>query len=154
MTQEHCVITATTQSEEETFAWAREFAGSLRRGDVLALHGNLGTGKTVVSRGIARGLGFLGGVHSPSYALVHEYPNEPPIFHLDLYRLGPHADLHEIGVEHYAFSEGITLIEWPERLERLDVGVHYEVRITRIDDTTRKIEVIDKRDREGAVISP
>jgi len=139
------IAQTTTHSEEETFAWAQDFAKQLKRGDVLALHGNLGAGKTVMSRGISRGLGFLGGVHSPSYALVHEYPNDPPIFHLDLYRLGPHADLHEIGVEHYSFSEGITLIEWPERLEGLDVGVHYEVRILRIDEETRKVEVWDLR---------
>jgi tRNA threonylcarbamoyladenosine biosynthesis protein TsaE len=137
-----------THSEEETLRWAEDFSRQLNRGDVVALRGNLGAGKTVVSRGIARGLGFTGGVHSPSYALVHEYPNDPPIFHLDLYRLAPHADLHEIGVEHYSFSEGITLIEWPERLHGLDVGVHYEVQLERIDDETRKIRVIDLRKKE------
>ncbi len=138
------VAECTTRSEAETLAWAEAFAAKLKRGDVLALHGNLGAGKTVMSRGICRGLGFQGGVHSPSYALVHEYPNDPPIYHLDLYRLGPHADLDEIGVEHYSFSEGITLIEWPERLGHLDVGIHYEVRIERIDDDTRHIKVLSK----------
>lgn len=135
----------TTHSEDETLQWAEGFSAQLKRGDVCALHGNLGAGKTVLSRGIAKGLGFQGGVHSPSYALVHEYPNDPPIFHLDLYRLGPHADLHEIGVEHYSFSEGITLIEWPERLEGLDVGIHYDIRIERVDDETRRITVKDLR---------
>jgi len=135
----------TTRSEDETLQWALSFASKLTRGDVLALHGDLGAGKTVVSRGIALGLGFTGGVHSPSYALVHEYPNDPPIYHLDLYRLGPHADLHEIGIEHYSFSEGITLIEWPERLSGLDVGVHYEVKIERVNEDTRRITVDSKR---------
>lgn len=138
-----------SHSEEETLSWAEAFAAQLKRGDVCALHGNLGAGKTVVSRGICRGLGFLGGVHSPSYALVHEYPNDPPLFHLDLYRLGPHADLHEIGVEHYSFSEGITLIEWPERLGHLDVGIHYEVRIERMDEDTRRITVMDLREKSA-----
>lgn len=132
-----------SRSEEETLRWAESFAKRLKRGDVCALHGNLGAGKTVVSRGICKGLGFLGGVHSPSYALVHEYPNDPPIFHLDLYRLGPHADLHEIGVEHYSFSEGITLIEWPERLGHLDVGIHYEIRLERMNEDTRRITVME-----------
>ena len=135
----------TTRSEEETLAWARGFAARLRRGDCVALYGNLGAGKTVVSRGLARGLGFQGGVHSPSYALVHEYPSDPPIFHIDLYRLGPHADLHEIGIEHYSFNDGITLIEWPERLEGLDVGVHYKVTLQRVDDETRRITAEDVR---------
>lgn len=130
-----------TYSEDETLAWARSFAACLKPGDVVALQGNLGAGKTVVSRGICRALGFKGGVHSPSYALVHEYPNDPPIFHLDLYRLGPHADLEEIGVDHYAFSDGITLMEWPERLEGHDSGVHYWVRIEHLEGDGRRISV-------------
>lgn len=130
-----------TYSEEQTLAWAQGFAALLKRGDVVALQGNLGAGKTVISRGICQALGFRGGVHSPSYALVHEYPNDPPIFHLDLYRLGPHADLHEIGVDHYAFSNGITLIEWPERLEQHDSGVQYHVHIEHLDGDDRRITV-------------
>lgn len=130
-----------TRSEEETLAWASTFAALLKPGDVVALQGNLGAGKTVVCRGICRALGFLGGVHSPSYALVHEYPNDPPLFHLDLYRLGPHADLEEIGVDHYAFSTGITLIEWPERLEQHDSGVHYLVKIEHLEEDGRRISV-------------
>jgi tRNA threonylcarbamoyladenosine biosynthesis protein TsaE len=130
-----------THSEEETLQWAQSFAAKLVRGDVLALQGDLGAGKTVVSRGIALGLGFRGGVHSPSYALVHEYPNDPPIYHLDLYRLGPHADLHEIGIEHYSFSDGITLIEWPERLAGLDAGIHYQIHIEHINEDSRRIMV-------------
>lgn len=130
-----------THSEKQTLEWARSFAACLRPGDVVALQGNLGAGKTVVSRGICRALGFQGGVHSPSYALVHEYPNTPPIYHLDLYRLGPHADWHEIGLDHYAFSEGITLIEWPERLESHSSGVHYHVQIEHLEGDSRRITV-------------
>lgn len=130
-----------TQSEEETLAWAQEFATHLRLGDVVALQGNLGAGKTVISRGICKALGFTGSIHSPTYALVHEYPNTPPIYHLDLYRLGPGADLAEIGIDHYAFSEGITLIEWPERLEEHDSGVHWWVTVESTGDDERKISV-------------
>jgi len=133
--------TTTTRSEEETLAWARTFAANLRPGDVVALQGDLGAGKTVVCRGICRALGFLGGVHSPSYALVHEYPNDPPIYHLDLYRLGPHADLDEIGIDHYAFSQGITLIEWPERLAGRESGLHYQVSIRHLEGDSREIVV-------------
>jgi len=136
------MLSVLTNSEEETQQWAEQFALTLKRGDVVALYGNLGAGKTVVSRGISKGLGFKGGVHSPSYALVHEYPNAIPIFHLDLYRLGPHADLHEIGVEHYAFANGITLIEWPERLEHQNIGMTWSIHIEHLQGDQRKITAL------------
>jgi tRNA threonylcarbamoyladenosine biosynthesis protein TsaE len=105
-----------SNSEAETIAWAQAFAQQLKPGDTIALKGNLGAGKTVICRGIARGLGFEGNVHSPSYALVHEYLGVIPIFHLDLYRLSENADWEEIGLDHYFQQPGICLIEWPERL--------------------------------------
>ena len=74
-------------SEDETYNWAVEFGRTLRPGDMVALYGNLGAGKTVISRGVCKGLGFDGNVCSPTYTLLHEYPNNPPIFHYDLYRL-------------------------------------------------------------------
>ena len=137
-----------TSSEEETQDWAKQFAQCLHPGDVLALQGGLGAGKTVFCRGLARGLGFLGDVHSPSYALVHEYPHHPPIYHIDLYRLGPQADWQEIGLDYYAFGSGITLIEWPERLESLDVGIRFWVRIEALDVNRRQI-VVSQKDRNG-----
>lgn len=106
-----------SDSEAATLAWARAFASSLLPGDTVALAGDLGAGKTVVSRGIAEGLGFQGPVHSPSYALVHEYPGARlPLFHMDLYRLVPGADWNEIGLDHYFQQGGVCLVEWPERL--------------------------------------
>ncbi len=106
-----------THSEEASEAWARAFAARLKAGDGVALSGDLGAGKTVVCRGIARGLGFPGDVHSPSYALVHEYPGGSlPLFHMDLYRLAPGSDWEEIGLDHYFRQGGVCLVEWAERL--------------------------------------
>lgn len=132
----------TTRSEEETLAWAENFAKTLLPGSVIALNGTLGAGKTVISRGICKGLGFEGQVNSPTYTLVHEYPNPNgmPIFHLDLYRLPPHADLEEIGVDYYMAKNGVTLIEWPERLEE-DSAVTHRLHIEILKDETRQITV-------------
>jgi tRNA threonylcarbamoyladenosine biosynthesis protein TsaE len=106
-----------TRSEADTEVWARGFAARLGAGDGVALSGDLGAGKTVVCRGIARGLGFPGDVHSPSYALVHEYPGgRLPLFHMDLYRLAPGSDWEEIGLDHYFRLGGVCLVEWAERL--------------------------------------
>ncbi|MGL1903046.1 MAG: tRNA (adenosine(37)-N6)-threonylcarbamoyltransferase complex ATPase subunit type 1 TsaE [Fibrobacterales bacterium] len=132
-----------SQSEEETELWAREFSRYLKPGDSIALHGNLGAGKTVVSRGVSRGLGYMGNVHSPTYSLVHEYQNDPLIYHIDLYRLPEGADFDEIGVEYYSFGKGVTLIEWPERLDELNVGITHEVVIEHCDESTRLITVTE-----------
>lgn len=125
-------------SEEETYNWAVEFGKSLKAGDMVALYGNLGAGKTVMSRGICKGLGFEGAVCSPTYTILHEYPNDPAIFHFDLYRLEPGTELYEVGFDHDYLSRGITLIEWPERLA------------DNIGDITHKItiEILSENERE------
>ncbi len=133
-----------SSSEEETEIWAQEFSRFLKPGDSIALHGNLGAGKTVICRGISRGLGYEGTVHSPTYSLVHEYQNDPLIYHIDLYRLPNGADFEEIGVEYYSFNEGITLIEWPERLEDMNVGITHEIIVEHVDETHRSISVVVK----------
>jgi tRNA threonylcarbamoyladenosine biosynthesis protein TsaE len=103
-------------SEEQTLAIAAEFAATLKIGDAVALHGPLGAGKTLFSRGVARALGYHGPVSSPSYALVHEYAGQVPVYHMDLYRLALGSDWEEIGLNHYLDGRGICLVEWPERL--------------------------------------
>jgi len=130
-----------SRSEDETFAWARSFAGSLLPGDVVALSGDLGAGKTVVCRGLARGLGYAGDVHSPSYALIHEYPGgRLPLFHMDLYRLAQGADWEEIGLDHYFQQGGICLIEWPERLPG-DFPFTVRIALEAGGETERRIRV-------------
>jgi tRNA threonylcarbamoyladenosine biosynthesis protein TsaE len=134
-------------------------------GDVVALHGDLGAGKTVLSRGLALGLGFTGDVHSPSYALVHEYEGgRLPVFHMDLYRLAaPEAsaaaaaarqgapetpgspapampDWEEIGLDHYFHQGGVCLVEWAERLPA-GRGFTYVIEIGAESETTRRITV-------------
>ncbi|MGL1935766.1 MAG: tRNA (adenosine(37)-N6)-threonylcarbamoyltransferase complex ATPase subunit type 1 TsaE [Fibrobacterales bacterium] len=139
-----------SRSEEETELWAREFSHYLKPGDSVALHGNLGAGKTVVSRGVSRGLGYQGTVHSPTYSLVHEYQNDPLIYHIDLYRLPEGADFEEIGVEYYSFGKGVTLIEWPERLDDLNVGITHEVVIEYQGEGTRSISVTATKVRSNS----
>ena len=128
-------------SEEETLVWAKAFAERLGAGDTVALSGNLGAGKTVVCRGIALGLGFAGDVHSPSYALVHEYAGgRLPLFHMDLYRLAPGADFEEIGLEHYFQQGGVCLVEWAERLPA-GTGFSWKIDLTAAGEAIRNLRV-------------
>lgn len=126
-------------SEEDTYNWAIEFGKTLKPGDKVALFGNLGAGKTVISRGVCKGLGFEGAVCSPTYTILHEYPNNPPIFHFDLYRLEGGADLYEVGLDPDYLAQGISLIEWPERLEGNDPGLTHIIRIVILNETERDI---------------
>ena len=106
-----------TCSVEETLALGERIAGRLGAGDCVGLIGDLGSGKTVLVRGIARGLGVADGraVSSPSYVLVREYAGRVPVFHVDLYRLAsPEAELADLGLAEM-LAEGVVLIEWADR---------------------------------------
>lgn len=111
------VETHTSTSELQTRAVAAALASRLRPGDVLLLHGDLGTGKTAFVRGLAAGLGMdPDEVTSPTFTLVHEYRGgRLPIVHVDLYRLGG-TDLDEIGLDEGLAHAGVVAIEWAERL--------------------------------------
>ena len=128
-------------SEEETYRWAMDFARTLKRGDKIAMYGNLGAGKTVISRGICKGLGFEGNVCSPTYTILHEYPNEPPLFHFDLYRMEPGADFDEIGLDSEYLEKGISLIEWAERLEGDSLEITYSIHIDILSESSREVTV-------------
>ena len=127
-------------SETETMARAEAFGAELRPGNVVALKGPLGAGKTLFCRGVARALGYSGLVNSPTYALVHEYAGRIPIFHMDLYRLAPGADWEEIGLSHYLDGKGVCLIEWPECLPP-GIKFTHEVELEVTGDTGRRVKI-------------
>ena len=88
-------------------------------GDVIALAGELGSGKTTLVRGLAQGMGFSADdVASPSFTLVNEYAGPLPLFHIDLYRLGDERELREIGYEEYISETGVAVIEWADRVRK------------------------------------
>ena len=106
-----------SRSEKETHGFAKEFASLLEPGDVVALRGGLGAGKTFFVRGLVEGLGGEPGeVHSPTFTLVHRYETRPVLYHLDLYRLeGAEEELTELGFEEYFEPrEAIAAVEWAE----------------------------------------
>lgn len=104
-------------SEEETFAVGRRFAQNLKKGDVVALQGELGTGKTHLVKGIAEEFGVdKARVQSPTFALINEYLGDIPIYHFDCYRMESVREAIEIGAEEYFYGDGVCIIEWPERI--------------------------------------
>ena len=104
------------RDESETLAAGAELAEQLAADSVVALTGDLGAGKTCLTRGIARGLGFEGDTGSPTFSLVHEYRGgKLPIFHFDFYRLESIDELHAIGWDEYLEQGGVTIAEWADK---------------------------------------
>ncbi len=110
---------AKTNSPEETWALAAELAAETGPGTVIALHGDLGAGKTCFIQGFAAALGIDEPITSPTYTLIGEYEGRLPFHHIDLYRLSGPVEALGLGLEEYFDVNGITAIEWAERAEGL-----------------------------------
>lgn len=110
-----------TKNESETINLGVEIASSLKGGDVIALYGDLGSGKTRLVKGICQGLDVKQMVNSPTFIIVNEYSSQKfhKIYHFDLYRMRSEDEVLQMGFEEYINTEGIVLIEWPEHVERL-----------------------------------
>jgi tRNA threonylcarbamoyladenosine biosynthesis protein TsaE len=107
-------------SVEAAQAFAANWATELVGGEIFALHGVLGAGKTQLAKGLAKGLGFNGDVTSPTFTIVHEYRGgRLPMYHIDLYRIQSEKDAVDIGLEEYLPGDGVTFIEWPDRIPSL-----------------------------------
>ena len=131
----------TTHSADETQALGQRLAKRLLPGDVIAYFGDLGAGKTALTRGIAQGLGVTDLVTSPTYTIVNEYlSGRMPLFHFDMYRLSSDEELFDIGWEDYLQRGGVCAVEWSENVDdALESPIC--VRIERTGDDSRKITI-------------
>ena len=132
-----------THAPEETQAVGKQIGEALKPGDVVALVGDLGAGKTCLAQGIARGIGIAAHevVNSPSYTLVNEYNGNIPIFHIDLYRLKHQNEILDLGLEEYLEGDGICIVEWANRISELLPKRHIHITIAWVDESTRTIAV-------------
>jgi tRNA threonylcarbamoyladenosine biosynthesis protein TsaE len=130
-----------TKSEEETVALGERLAAELPRSGVVLLIGNLGAGKTTLTRGIVAGRGAASAdeVSSPTFTLIHEYA--PDLYHIDLYRLAEAREVATLGLDELFDRDALVLIEWGERFLQLMPAVRTEIRIRRNPDEVRDIEV-------------
>ena len=103
-----------TTSEKDTLAFAGRLAGMLAPGDTVLLHGDLGAGKSVFARGVARGMGVEGAMPSPTFTLLIPYEGRHKFYHFDLYRLNDPDEFYAAGLDEFIGGDGVAIVEWPE----------------------------------------
>lgn len=130
-----------TGSVRETVELGAALARSLRPGQVVALYGDLGSGKTVLTKGIGRALGIREDeISSPTFTLVHEHTSGTlPLYHFDAYRIESPEEFFDLGYEDYFFGEGISVVEWADRVESLLPDDAVRVYLEHADDGRRRI---------------
>lgn len=136
-----------TYSSRETMQLGEKLAGRLYQGDVIALYGELGSGKTTFTKGVGKGLGVKDSRHinSPSFVLIKEYKGRFPLYHLDLYRLDSLQDIEDIAVEEYIYGDGVAIIEWAERIKGILPKKYISVRFVIKGENKREIKIEDLR---------
>ena len=130
-----------TTTPEETTAAGEALGRTLRAGDVVALYGELGSGKTCLVQGLVRGLGVSTGATSPTFVLVNEYRGRLAVHHVDAYRTGSLTELMDLGLLDLLGGDGVTLVEWAERAEPLLPPRTIRVRIEGVGDEPRSITI-------------
>ncbi|MBQ6780392.1 MAG: tRNA (adenosine(37)-N6)-threonylcarbamoyltransferase complex ATPase subunit type 1 TsaE [Treponema sp.] len=109
-------LTYITRTEEETIALGKKIGSKLQKGDIIALQGTLGAGKTTITKGIAVSLGIEDTITSPTFCLISEYEGKMPLYHMDVYRLEGTEDFINLGVDDMLYGRGVCLIEWSEKI--------------------------------------
>lgn len=122
-----------TFSPEETLAFGEELGKNAKPGQVYTLIGDLGVGKTVLTQGIAKGLGIEEPICSPTFTIVQEYhTGRMPFYHFDVYRIGCVEEMDEIGFEDYVYGDGLTMIEWANLIEEILPEQYHRITIEKI----------------------
>lgn len=142
-------LTIISHSPECTNNIGKEIGRRAERGSVIALCGDLGTGKTVLAQGVAAGLGVKAMVTSPTFVIINEYEGKYPFYHIDIYRLTSSEDMRELGYEEYFYGDGVTVIEWAQEIEDLLPEEYLRVELNRSQGSLPKGRIQDSPLRES-----
>lgn len=126
-----------SRSESETISIAKEYAKTLKGGDVVLLNGDMGAGKTVFAKGVALGLGIEDEILSPTYAYMNDYRGK--LYHYDCYRFSCGAQAEGLGLCDYFYGDGVCLIEWARNIADVLPENCKQVNIEKVDENTRRI---------------
>ena len=128
-----------SNSPEQTQQFAERLAKLLGPGDVIALEGDLGAGKTTFTQGLAKGLGIKTVINSPTFTIIKEYQGTLPLYHMDVYRV--EDEFEELGFDEYFYGEGITVVEWASMIRSVLPPVLLEIYIKRAEGDSREIQI-------------
>ena len=131
-----------SKSQRETELIGTKVGRSLNAGDILALYGELGAGKTCFVKGLAQGLKISAEVKSPSFSIINEYPGHIPLVHMDFYRITKAVEFENLGWMEYLDADAVVVIEWAERIRNLlplrRIDVYFQI----LNETERRLEII------------
>lgn len=138
-----------SSSAQQTMDIAYLMGKRLKKGDILALSGDLGSGKTCFTGGLAKGLGVREEyrITSPTFTLINEYQGRCNLYHFDVYRLNGCGEFEELGYEEYFFANGVVVIEWAEKIERILPGYIISIKFAYVDENIRKIIIKCSKDK-------
>jgi len=142
-----------SESPEETQRLGEELGRLAQPGDLFLLVGNLGTGKTCLTQGIAWGLGIEGYATSPSFVVVNQYRGRLPLYHIDLYRLDSIEEVIELGLDDYLYSEGVSVVEWAEKALAVLPKEHLLIEMNFLSDTSRNVVLKPSGERYVEMLS-
>ena len=143
-----------SNSAAQTIEIARLIGGKLKDGDLLALSGELGSGKTCFTKGLALGLGVSDDyqITSPTFTLINEYPARCKLYHFDVYRLNGYSELEDLGYEEYLSGDGVVVIEWAEKIAELIPPDSIFINFEHIDENGRKMIIRGLKSRLSELI--
>ena len=147
------MINFISESPEETQRLGEELGRLTQPGDLFLLVGNLGTGKTCLTQGIAWGLGIEGYATSPSFVVVNQYRGKLPLYHIDLYRLDRIEEVIELGLDDYLYSEGVSVVEWAEKALAVLPKEHLLIEMNFLSDTSRNVVLKPSGERYVEMLS-
>lgn len=128
-----------TADAKQTFELGKRLAQTLKGGEVIALDGDLGCGKTVFTKGLAQGLGISGNVSSPTYTIVKEYSGRLDLFHFDVYRIEDEDEMTEVGFDEYLKKGGVCIIEWARLIKDILPKNTIYIKMKKLSDSEREI---------------
>lgn len=130
-----------TNNAEETQALGYKIGTALCGGEIIAMTGDLGAGKTTLTKSLAKGLGIEDYITSPTFTIVNEYSGRVKLFHFDVYRISDIEEMYDLGYEEYFFSDGVCIIEWSNLIEEILPEERINIDIVYIDENSRQITV-------------